>query len=87
MHNASMLVIFPSVTQMAMIAAMQAKSRQLCQDQLAWFRDDPLFYWVDATRSPADLAQSILESINSDFHQGELLYVKGCVPITRSIGT
>ena len=60
----------PPLVQVSMLAAMQAKSRRLCQDQLAWFRDDPLFYWVDASQPAASLTESILQSINADFHQG-----------------
>lgn len=56
--------------QIEMVCAMQAKSRRLCQDQIAWFREDPLFRWVDATQPTAALVKELAELIKAEFHKG-----------------
>ena len=60
----------PMLVQLQMLAAMQAKSRGLCSDQLAWFRNDALFHWLDATQETSALAAELITRIQADPHEG-----------------
>jgi len=53
-----------------MVTVMQAKSRGLCSDQLAWFRNDAHFHWLDATQDTDTLAAELLTCIQAEHHQG-----------------
>ncbi|EIE19274.1 isopentenyl transferase, partial [Coccomyxa subellipsoidea C-169] len=43
-----------------MVRDIQRASRNLCHRQLSWFRDEPLFRWVEAGREPADIVDDII---------------------------
>ena len=46
--------------QVQLVAEVQRASRNLCHRQLSWFRDEPLFAWVDADRDAADVSADIV---------------------------
>lgn len=56
---------------MELTKTMQAKSRRLCQDQLAWFRDDPLFHWVDADQPVQVLIKEISGQLDNGANAGK----------------
>lgn len=49
---------------------IQTASRQLCHKQLSWFRDDPLFKWIDASQGQKETVNQILELYKTPAHQG-----------------
>lgn len=49
---------------------IQTASRQLCHKQLSWFRDDPLFKWIDASQGQKETVDQILELYKTPAHQG-----------------
>lgn len=50
-------------------AAVQAASRRLAHSQLAWFRGDPLYRWVDVSgRAPAEVAAEIAALASAPVH-------------------
>lgn len=51
---------------------IQKASRNLCHRQLCWFRDEPLFQWVDAAREPADIVDDIVAELAKEVHTGDL---------------
>ncbi|KAK9915049.1 hypothetical protein WJX75_004116 [Coccomyxa subellipsoidea] len=53
-----------------MVRDIQRASRNLCHRQLSWFRDEPLFQWVDAARQPSDIVDDIIASLADDTHKG-----------------
>ena len=54
-----------------MVAEIQGASRQLAKKQLAWFRGDALFQWLDAERPAGVIADEIAASVAEPQHQGE----------------
>ena len=59
--------------QVQMVRDIQRASRNLCHRQLSWFRDEPLFQWVDAARQPSDIVNDIIASLADDTHKGAVL--------------
>jgi tRNA dimethylallyltransferase len=49
---------------------IQSASRQLCHKQVSWFRDDPLFKWIDASQGEKESVDQILELYETPAHQG-----------------
>ncbi len=55
-----------------MVRDIQRASRNLCHRQLSWFRDEPLFQWVEAGREPADIVDDIIAALADSSHKGVL---------------
>lgn len=49
---------------------IQTASRKLCHRQLSWFRDDPLFRWIDATKGKDATVEEILGLWTEPGHRG-----------------
>lgn len=49
---------------------IMAASRKLCHRQMSWFRDDPLFRWVDAAAGEAAVVDTIMDGWTAAVHQG-----------------
>jgi hypothetical protein len=56
--------------QVQMVWDIQKASRNLCHRQLSWFRDEPLFKWMDAAQEPEQVADAILAELSNDTHTG-----------------
>ena len=56
--------------QVLMVRGIQSASRNLCHRQLSWFRDEPLFQWVDAAREPSAIVEDIVAALANDSHKG-----------------
>ncbi|CAL8468281.1 g7821 [Coccomyxa elongata] len=53
-----------------LVRDIQKASRNLCHRQLSWFRDEPLFQWVDAAREPAIIVDDIVAELAKEVHTG-----------------
>ena len=53
-----------------MVKDIQAKSRNLCHQQLAWFRDEHPFYWIDANQPIASLVKELTRRIECGEQEG-----------------
>jgi tRNA dimethylallyltransferase len=49
--------------QVQLVYDIQRASRNLCHRQLSWFRDEPLFTWLDADREPEEITADILAQL------------------------
>ena len=58
--------------QVQMVKDIQAKSRNLCHQQLGWFRDEQLFHWIDATQSIASIVEELTRRIECAEHEGDM---------------
>ena len=71
-----------------MVHDIQRASRNLCHRQLSWFRDEPLFTWLDADRVPKQITADVLAQLRGSAPTGACLsrgiLRLGCV-ITSSI--
>ena len=54
-----------------MVKDIQAKSRNLCHQQLGWFRDEQLFHWIDATQPVASTVEELTRRIKCAEHEGD----------------
>ncbi|GAB4815722.1 hypothetical protein N2152v2_002768 [Parachlorella kessleri] len=53
-----------------LVRDIQTASRKLCHRQMVWFRDDPMFKWVDATAGDDQVIAEILDCWGQPAHQG-----------------
>ena len=53
-----------------MVKDIQQASRQLCKRQMTWFRDDPMYMWLDAKQPVADSVQQIISTLQEPEHMG-----------------
>lgn len=53
-----------------MVKDIQQASRQLNKRQMTWFRDDPMYQWLDAKQPIDVLVQQIVESMEQSKHVG-----------------
>lgn len=53
-----------------MVKDIQQASRQLNKRQMTWFRDDPMYQWLDAKQPIDALVQQIVESMEQSTHVG-----------------
>ena len=51
--------------QVQLVHDIQRASRNLCHRQLSWFRDEPLFTWLDADRQPEVVTADIVAQLRS----------------------
>ncbi len=51
-----------------MVRNIQSASRKLCHRQLSWFRDEPLYRWLDAARPADDVATEIATMLEAETH-------------------
>ena len=65
---------------------IQKASRNLCHRQLSWFRDEPLFQWIDAAREPADIVDDIIAELAKEVHTGILPLASSCTRLYLSKG-
>ncbi|KAK9829894.1 hypothetical protein WJX72_008519 [[Myrmecia] bisecta] len=49
---------------------IQTQSRKLCHRQLHWFRQDPMYRWLDATQSVPEVVDTIAAYLDMPQHQG-----------------
>eukprot|EP00884_Botryococcus_braunii_P023627 jgi/Botrbrau1/9949/Bobra.0012s0044.1 len=50
------------------VSNIQAATRNLCHRQIKWFRNDPLYRWIDAARHPDEVASEIAAAVCQDTH-------------------
>ena len=67
----AMWVVFVT-KQVQMVKDIQQASRQLGKRQMTWFRDDPMYLWLDAKQPVADLVDHITASLQKPEHIGML---------------
>ena len=60
-----------------MVKDIQQASRQLNKRQMTWFRDDPMYQWLDAKQPLDALVQQIVESVDQPEHVGMFLHFDG----------
>ena len=60
------------LSQVQMVKDIQQASRQLNKRQMTWFRDDPMYQWLDAKQPTDALVQQIVESVGRSEHVGKL---------------
>lgn len=65
-----------SVRQVQMVRDIQQASRQLNKRQMTWFRDDPMYQWLDAKQPIDTLVQQIVEAVEQSEHVGMFLLSK-----------
>ena len=53
-----------------MLHDIQRASRNLCHRQLSWFRDEPLFTWLDAGREPEQITADVLAQLHGSARTG-----------------
>lgn len=58
--------------QVQMVKDIQQASRQLNKRQMTWFRDDPMYQWLDAKQPIDVLVQQIVESMEQSKHVGNV---------------
>lgn len=58
--------------QVQMVKDIQQASRQLNKRQMTWFRDDPMYQWLDAKQPTEALVQQIVESVEQPKHVGKV---------------
>lgn len=63
----------PNILQVQLVLDIQTATRNLAQKQIKWFRDQPIFQWLDASLPPEQLLELTLEEINRNSHAGECL--------------
>ena len=56
-----------------MVKDIQQASRQLNKRQMTWFRDDPMYRWVDAKQPTETLVQQIVGAVEKPEHVGNVL--------------
>ena len=56
-----------------MVKDIQQASRQLNKRQTTWFRDDPMYQWLDAKQPIDTLVQQILQAVEQSEHFGMFL--------------
>ena len=56
-----------------MVKDIQQASRQLNKRQMTWFRDDPMYQWLDAQQPVHTLVQQIVEAVEKSEHVGMFL--------------
>ena len=57
-----------------MVKDIQQASRQLNKRQMTWFRDDPMYLWLDATKPKEELVETISSSLLQPPHEGKVHY-------------
>ena len=67
-HSAVSSITEAGIIQLA--KDIQTASRKLCHRQLSWFRDDPLFRWIDAAQGQESALAEILQLWDEPAHQG-----------------
>lgn len=60
-----------------MVKDIQQASRQLNKRQMTWFRDDPMYQWLDAKQPIDVLVQQIMESVEQPEHVGMFFHQDG----------
>ena len=58
--------------QVQLVHDIQRASRNLCHRQLSWFRDEPLFTWLDADREPEQVTADMLEQLRGTAPTGSV---------------
>ena len=58
--------------QVQLVKEIQSASRQLCKRQINWFRDDPLFTWVDARQPLEAVVEEVALAIDQTEHAGNI---------------
>lgn len=58
--------------QVQLVKDIQSASRQLCKRQINWFRDDPLFTWVDARQPLEAVVEEVALAIDQTEHAGNI---------------
>lgn len=53
-----------------LVKDIQSASRSLCKRQINWFRDDPMFMWVDARQAFDDVTEEVLSAFHRAKHPG-----------------
>jgi len=70
-----------------MVKDIQQASRQLNKRQMTWFRDDPMYLWLDAKQPVDKLVDQIASSLAEAKHTGMFCSVESmCVSCTRFDG-
>ena len=58
---------------------IQQASRRLNKRQMTWFRDDPMYLWLDAKKPVAELVEQIASSLAEPVHIGKGYIDQFCV--------
>lgn len=53
-----------------MVKDIQQASRQLNKRQMTWFRDDPMYHWLDGTQDVGALVEQVVSSLQQAQHVG-----------------
>lgn len=67
------------VEQVQMVKDIQQASRRLNKRQMTWFRDDPMYLWLDAKKPVAELVDQIARSLAEPVHIGNGCIDQSCV--------
>lgn len=54
-----------------MVKDIQQASRQLNKRQMTWFRDDPMYHWLDGTQDVGALVEQVVSSLQQAQHVGK----------------
>lgn len=69
-----------------MVKDIQQASRQLNKRQMTWFRDDPMYQWLDAKQPIDALVRQIVDSMEESKHVGNLSHLTPCTCAAPCMG-